>query len=617
MGSSGRFGVDGALTVGRVREFYPDPFFEISSTYMPQSITDLFEWCLYYQMTSPIVGPIIQKLATYAVTEFDPKSQIPGIQEELLSIGTAIRLREFILDFSLDRFTFGNAYASVALPLKKYLECRTCHRQYPVSEVRYAWKNFTFHMRCPKCNATGPARVHEEYVGTCDQIRLIRWNPRLVEIRQTGLSPQDKEFKITLPKVLRNRITMGVAKTIETIPQIYIEAVQQKMRVVMDSTEMFHARRPSPSRLEEDSVYGMPVIFPVLKSLFLLQVFYKAQEAIAMEHVVPLRMLFPAARSGADNPYTNINLLDAQKEIERQILRWKRDINYIPIMTLPLDIRQFGGQGRAYMMGPEILQLSQQIITGMGLPISFAQGDSEYSGASVDMKGLENEFKSSTYDQDDLLRFLFTGKICPFMQVKKGTYELGMKPFQRADDVQRLAYSLQLNQLGKLSDKTLLEQAGHAYETEVLRLESEAPRAQKSMIEQTKAQATAQGEAGLISSRYQTKMEQAQGTLSPEQAQDPQQLPFDSAQAQEQPQHGYLDESGLESQAQSGQMGADLRQSVRDTAGEFAALPADQRAEALNDLRRNMPNYAELVQKALSGLPTSTRADNGLPTRRG
>jgi hypothetical protein len=44
-------------------------------------------------------------------------------------------------------------------------------------------------------------------------------------------------------------------------------------------------------------------LLPVLKDTFYLQVMKKAQEAILLEHIVPLRILFPQAGSGSSDPY--------------------------------------------------------------------------------------------------------------------------------------------------------------------------------------------------------------------------------------------------------------------------------------------------------------------------
>ena len=428
----------------------------------------------------------------------------------------------------------------------------------------------------------------------------------------------------------KNRIKLGDEKLVTTIPQAFIDAVRKNQNVLLDSSMVFHSKRPSSSR-EGGEMLGMPIILPVLKEAFFLQVLRKSQEAVAMEHIVPMRVLFPQIRGEADNVYSTINLEKWQKEVTKQVLQWKRDINHIPVMSVPIGYQQVGGQGRPLMLHQDIRMVTETIISGMGVPVSFYFGEAQYSGASVNLKALENEFSSNRDDMLDLVRFIFN-QISRHMKLPHA--DLSLKPFKMADDLQRAAYDMQLNQMGKLSEQTLLERHGHNYEQEQKRLGEEAKLTSERTIAQQKVAAEAQGQATVVSVKYQIEAQKLQQSLAaeqpaPEQAgapaegeAAPSEQPAPEQPAPEEPQEPEaaqaLQEEGMTSPVSEGGTGyVDLFAQARSIAQELAEEPDEaKRLQYLTVMEKQSPQLASLVRRAMSNqspLPTSTGAGNPLP----
>ena len=128
-----------------------------------------------------------------------------------------------------------------------------------------------------------------------------------------------------------NDIIIGKKSTVETVPQLFIDALRLKKAVVFSKDNIYHFKRPTLAG--KDRGWGTPMILPVLKDTFYLQVLRKAQEAIAMEHIVPLRVMFPQAGSATSDPYTSVNLQDWRDQVASELRRWKADNNYIPIIS--------------------------------------------------------------------------------------------------------------------------------------------------------------------------------------------------------------------------------------------------------------------------------------------
>lgn len=250
-------------------------------------------------------------------------------------------------------------------------------------------------------------------------------------------------------------------------------------------------------------------MLPLLKDLFQLQVLKKAQETICLEHILPLRVMFPQAGSGSADPYTSIDLGAWKDQVAQEVSRWKLDRNYIPILPLPIGNQTIGGDGRAMMLTGEIESSSGTILAGLGVPKEFLFGGLTWSGGNASMRLLENSLLRYMEGQCDLLNWVIQ-QVAAFMEWP--LVEASFKPFKMADDLQRKSFDLQLNQMGKLSDTTLMAGSDYDAAKENAIMETEAKFSLKAQRAKQVAQAEIQGEVMLITSKFQAK---AQAAMQP------------------------------------------------------------------------------------------------------
>ena len=478
---------------------YPSPFFDIAHTYMPATVKMMFRWCRYYFLVNPLINAVVFKMSEYPITDIIFDSDRPELKRLWGDyLFDHLRYRSFQIEVGLDYHTYGNALVSIFYPFVKYLECPNCKFRKPAREVEYRFQNFQFISSC-KCGHHGPFKVDDHYVKAPRGIRLLRWNPEDVDIRYNEITG-DYEYYYEIPTTLKNDIIMGKKSTVESVPQLFIEALKQKKAVVFSKENIYHFKRPTLAG--KDRGWGTPMILPVLKDTFYLQILRKAQEAIALEHIVPLRILFPQAGSATSDPYTTVNLQDWRDQVASEIRRWRADNNYMPIMPLPIGNQTIGGDGRALLLSQEVRVWSEQIVAGMGVPTELIFGGLSYSGSNVALRMLENTFLGYLQDHISLLKWV----------VKRTSAYLGwatvrtrFKPFKMADDLQRKAYLFQLNSASKISDESLLADADYDAEKEDSIMEREAARRAAVLKKQQLLQAEIQGEAAMIQAKWQGK----------------------------------------------------------------------------------------------------------------
>lgn len=607
---------------------YPSPFFDVAHTYLPVTVKQLFRWCRYYFMTNPLINATVFKLAEYPVTDILVDHSNRDISSKWTEyIQDHLRYRALQIEIGLDFFCYGNAMLSLSYPFKKWLTCLHCRYSAPASKIRNHWilSNYNFRLKCPSCGQTSDAHAKDFFIRDARGIKVIRWNPEDVEITYNDVTGEYTYF-YTIPSTVRNDILIGRKELVEATPQVYISALKEGKGIAFSKDNFFHMRRPSLATM--DRGWGTPLLLPVLKDVFYLQIMKKAQEQILLEHIVPLRFLFPQGGSGTSDVFSTVNLVEWREHVASEIARWRWDQNYIPIMPLPIGNQTIGGDGRALLLTGEIQQWSEQIIMGMGVPREFLMGGMSYAGTNVSMRMLENAFIGYILRHKALLRWVVS-EIGHFMGWPVPNTRF--KPFKMADDLQRKAYYAQLNQMGKVSDTTLLADADLDAIEEAGIIEKETPLRVKAVKAQQLAQAELAGEQMLIQSRYQAKAQQAmmaaqqapapgepgspdnqaagapggQETAAPaEQAPAPQQ----QAPAGQPPQGGAPPPADPTQQMQSplsagNRMGENMNVSIVDMARAQAevlrGLPPDQVRASLNMLQMQSPELAQLVERML------------------
>ena len=597
-----------ANAVGRPSTYYPSPFFDVGQTYMPDSIPEMFRWCEYYQLTNPLVATVTSRLAAYPITDIVIQDDNEGTASGWRGLFTSIGMRIGMVEFNLDRYTYGTGLVTVAFPFIKHLKCSKCSYEITARKAHkrklYKWRSTTFYLLCPSCGVGAEAIVEDKHQKTPEGIRLIRWSPRVIDISTNDLTGKTR-YIYRMPIGLRNQIKLGSPDLVHDIPQQFIDAVRKKKLILIDSSKIFRGKRPGISRLGKDSGWGAPLILPVLKDLFLLQVLKKSQEAVALEHIVPMRVLYPQVTTDGNNVYGLTNLKDWQKETAAQVQKWKQDPNHMPVMPFPVGYQLIGGQGRSMLLHQEMRVYTDQIVAGMGVPTSFIYGEAQYTGASVNLRALENEFLGNRDDLQRLVIFV-RDQVANFLDWNKS--EMSMKPFKMADDIQTASFEAQLAQQGLISKRTVVERRNFNYDAEQRLIKAETTAAHEAQLDAARMQAKAGSLAAVEQARGQAAAQQVAAELAPaqpEQAGQPgqeqpapeqqqqQQQPPEQQQQQQQQTGAGIQQSPLT--ANNGGQMVDLLATAKALTDQLSKMDKPDAYARLQDLKTRQPALYEVV----------------------
>ncbi len=394
---------------------------------------------------------------------------------------------------------FGNAFVSVYFPFTRWLVCTQCDDRKNIEDCEYKVSGKgTFKTLCKKCGSSTAHKSEDVPLEQPQRINLVRFDPTNIAVRYNPISGRS-HYRYVPSSDIRRAVFQGEPEILNELPAAFIEAVRENKAVKLAPWNIFHFKRPTLA--EGDMGWGKPLILHSMKRVFYLNVLRKAQEQVAVEHIIPMDILFPTS-SGPVNPFTHTNMAETRSHIEDAVVRWRQDRNYKPVFPIPVGTARVGGDGRALLLGPEIDAVIAEIAAGMGVPREFVFGGLSWTGSSVSLRMLENHF---LIYRKLMMRFVVWMKDMLRIKYRLPDVSLRFADFKMADDIQKKQLLLQLNAGQKVGTPSLLQELDMDPEKQADEIASEMSKQGAINELLMKSQARAQGEALLVQTRYQAR----------------------------------------------------------------------------------------------------------------
>ena len=464
---------------------YASPHATIGIKDVPTNIKQVMRLCRYYFMQDALLGALVDKMSEYpitrvVITEKDTLSERAREKwEHILEV--SLNIRSVLKSINMDKYIFGNSFFYLYLPFVRYCRCRSCGHVLPIGgldKIRMEPQDMNghfslrVHAACPRCSGGSGERVfdvEDRKSEARNGVRLVRLNPLRMELEYNPVTGA-RDWYWNPPQTLRLGMMANVRSITDTTEMRVLEAAFREQKIRMNRDRLWVAQADGIPGIWEG--WGIPPLFRVLEDVYYYKVLRRANEALAQEHVTPLRILSPAG-TGDISPQRSVNLSDWQNRMRRELFRWKRDPNHITLSPMPLNIEQVGGQARVMMVASEMEAAARVIAAGIGCPIEMIWGGLNWSGASVSLRVLENHFINDRENCERLLTFLIP-KLAAYMRLPRITTELA--DFKMADDVQHQANAINLMLQGFLSRKSVITDMNFDNDEEFKNLEEEHER---------------------------------------------------------------------------------------------------------------------------------------------
>jgi hypothetical protein len=142
------------------------------------------------------------------------------------------------------------------------------------------------------------------------------------------------------------QVKEGNKHLIGTMPMEMLKAMKAKKTFKFADGQIFHLKVPGLPALSRS---GASPITSAIKLFLFAAILRRANEAIALEHITPFRVIHPQAASGNGDPLLQLNLDEWRRELESNYKKFRRDPLRMQFSPVPIGVQNVGGDGRAML----------------------------------------------------------------------------------------------------------------------------------------------------------------------------------------------------------------------------------------------------------------------------
>ena len=226
------FGSPGSFTGGypysqgaQGSEKFPNPFFDISSTFMPTELHTMLELCEYIYLNFGTWRMASRRVIRYFLTEIIVEGDGDDEREEFEDVlKNDIHLMTELANIGDDFMCYGNVFVSVIMPFERFLRS-PAGIEYRASKVEYTYdvKKNEFRGYCKKAKKTVTFEVQERRSVDKSRVKIKRWNPKEIQLRVHPVTGETEYYW--------------------EIPERFCERIKGREQVLLDTSDRCHMDR--------------------------------------------------------------------------------------------------------------------------------------------------------------------------------------------------------------------------------------------------------------------------------------------------------------------------------------------------------------------------------------
>ena len=488
----------------RHSEAFPDPFMDISSLAMPETIQDALRWSEYIIMANGPYREALNRIISYFLTDIE----IVATGENKIGREERTKYLDFLNDtlgiktvmhtVALDYLTYGNSFTSMLVPFRRYLACPDCGLELPLRKIyntpefRFKWSGFDFHAHCPKCGVAKKWTHIDRRSGESGQLRVKRWSPHEMDVLHDPLT-EDTSFIWKVPDDYRAQLRKGHLFHLERASWEVVQAVKDNQALLFDKDVVYHMKEEPPAGLHSRG-WGYSRVLTNFRQAYYYQVLHRYNEAIALDYVIPFRVITPMPRPGqggeVNDPVLSINMSSFTSRVNGMLKGRRQDPARWNVLPFPIEYQALGGD--AQQLAPtELLKLGMDtLLDSVGVPAELYHGNLSVQAAPAALRLFEANWSHLVHNLNRFLSRLVekVGQLMSWEPVNCRLIRV-----THADDLNRQMAKLQLMMGGQISRTTGLSSVGLEFsEEERRKLEEERIAAEAAQEQQEELEQAAQ-----------------------------------------------------------------------------------------------------------------------------
>jgi hypothetical protein len=463
---------------------FPEPFSDMASLAMPESVMHALRWCEYLMFANGTYMRALDRVLAYFITDID----IIGRREDGIDDKKRDEIKAYLMDEldvldevhtgGLNYMVYGNGFSSVLVPFRRYLSCGKCHLELPLKQIyendifRHSWTDYEWHAHCPRCKFAGKWNHIDRRAGAESKLTIKHWSPHEIELLWDPYT-DDIKYIWKIPEDYRKAIEKGHLHHLERAPWEIVQAVKQNKHFKFNDDSIYHMKESTLAGVRNRG-WGISRVLSNFRQAWYVQVLHRYNEAIALDYVIPFRLITPAPGPGsgdaAKDTLLNMNAGGMMGAINRMIALRRKDPARWNTLPFPVQYQALGGDANALAPRDLLDQGLEVLLNNVGVPVELYKGSLQIQSAPAALRLFESQWSHLVHVLNGYLSFLLkrVGMIQSWERVSAK-----LQKVTHADDLQRQMSKLQLMMGGQISKETGLQTIGVKYREEVRRMNDE------------------------------------------------------------------------------------------------------------------------------------------------
>lgn len=459
---------------------FPDPFCDIASLSMPESIQAALRWCEFILNCNGTYRQAVDRVVSYFLTDIqildtgnsdlsrEEKDKYLAFFDETLGIKNALH------SVAMDYITYGNSFTSLLVPFKRYLSCKKCGLEMPLDKIydnpncKFKWDNFQFKASCISCGYVGEWNHIDRRTSDSDDLKIKRWNPHDIDILWDQYS-DDIRYIWKIPEDYRALIRQGHLHQLQHVSWEVIQAIKNNQNLMFDRDVIFHLKEDALAGMRNRG-WGISRVLANFRQAWYVQILQRYNEAVALDYVIPFRVITPAPRGGegaSGDPVHMINLGNFTSRVQAMLRARRSDPARWNILPFPVNYQALGGD--ATQLAPKDLldQGLDTLLKCIGMPVELYNGTLSMQAAPAALRVFEANWAHLPHNLNRFLSHI-ASKVAEVKSWEPAN--VALVRVTHADDLNRQMAKLQLMMGQQISKTTGLKSVGLDYEEENKRL---------------------------------------------------------------------------------------------------------------------------------------------------
>jgi len=454
----------------------------MASTAMPEQNQTALEWCEYIFQAQGTVRMAYERLISYfqtpieigAIDSSDPLGDDEKEKWEHF-LNNQINYPMACLAANRNKACYGNDFISIVIPFRRFLVCPTCKNMHPLKVVhenpkfKFRWE-MRFMASCPNCHYSGEWTVKDEPESAPDKLKFKHWSPHEIHILHDPFT-DDVSYLWKIPEDYKNLVRKGTLYHLERVSMQVLDAVKRNQMFKFAPNVIYHMKEPTLAGVRNRG-WGISRLITNFRQVWYVQVLHRYNEAIALDYVIPFRLITPSNTKGSvADPLLHSNQGDQMAQIRRMVANRRRDPAAWNTLGFPVEYHLLGGDARALAPHELLDQGNMNLMDSIGIPMQLYKGDMQLQTAPVVMRHFEATFYHLVNDNNDLARWV-VDRVSEILSWE--SVDVRHKRVAHADDMQRHMTVLQLMMGQVISMTTGLRALGLDWKDEQRLISEEA-----------------------------------------------------------------------------------------------------------------------------------------------